>query len=78
MNFKALEMQICDMASKQIKIDEGLHKQVKEFVDNSDDYSSYKSFYEDAVRRILKEEKFRERDLSQKEIETIREALNQS
>lgn len=66
------------MPSMQIKIDEGLHKQVKEFVNESDDYSSYKSFYEDAVRRILKEEKFRERDLSQEEIEVIREALSQS
>jgi Arc/MetJ-type ribon-helix-helix transcriptional regulator len=66
------------MASVPIKMNKGLHEQVKEFVDDSDDYSSYKSFYEDAVRRILKEEKFRERDLSQEEIETIREALNQS
>lgn len=72
-----MENKQLDMASKQIKIDEGLHNQVKEFVDNSDDYSSYKSFYEDAVRRILKEEKFRVRDLSKEEIEVIREALNQ-
>lgn len=66
------------MASVPIKMNKGLHKQVKKFVEESNDYSSYKSFYEDAVRRILKEEKFRKRDLSQEEIETIREALNQS
>jgi hypothetical protein len=66
------------MGSVPIKMDEGLHEQVKEYVDQSNDYSSYKSFYEDAVRRILKEEKFRERDLSKEEIEIIREALNQS
>jgi len=69
------------MASVPIKMDEGIHRKVKEFVDNSDRFSNYKSFYEDAVREKLEAEKnreFRERNqLSKEEIEAVKEALNQ-
>jgi len=56
------------MSSKQIKIDSDLHNSVKEFVDNSSRYSSYKSFYEDAVRRRLDEEQ-------NKDIEKLQEKM---
>ena len=62
-------------------MDEGIHAKVKEFVDNSDRFSSYKSFYEDAVREKLEAERnqdFREKNqLSQEEIKAVKEALNQ-
>jgi len=47
------------MASdKQIKINENLHQEVKDYVDSdASDYSSYKSFYEQATRQHLKQEK---------------------
>lgn len=45
-------------SDKQIKINENLHLQVKEYVDNEEsDYSSYKSFYEEATRKHLQKQK---------------------
>jgi len=61
------------MPSKQIKIESDLHDEVKEFVNNSSRYSSYKSFYEDAVRRTLDEEKEKDTDIDEikKKLETL-------
>lgn len=56
------------MSSTQVKILKSLHEEVKDLVDNSDRYSSYKSFYEDAVREKIDKEKNLEYD---KDIEEI-------
>jgi Arc/MetJ-type ribon-helix-helix transcriptional regulator len=63
------------MASKQIKIEKTMHEKVKDFVDKSSRYSSYKSFYEDAVRRTLDEEKKNVEELEQ-EINKLKEKLD--
>lgn len=63
------------MASRQIKIDEGLHEKVKEFVNNSERFSSYKSFYEDAVREKLDKEKGFNSDMEEKIDKYIEEKL---
>lgn len=69
MNFNIFQKKDALMASKQIKIDSDLHKKVKKFVDDSSRYSSYKSFYEDAVRRRL--------DQENTEMETLKKEINQ-
>jgi len=63
------------MASKQIKIDGDLHDKVKDFVDNSSRYSSYKSFYEDAVRRRLDEEETDIEEL-EKQLQNLKKRLD--
>jgi len=63
------------MTSKQIKIDSDLHSKVKDFVDNSSRYSSYKSFYEDAVRRRLDEEETDIEEL-EKQLQKLKQRLD--
>lgn len=59
------------MGSEQVKIDENLHEEVKKFVDKESKYSSYKSFYEEAVRTHLKEAKS-EFDLTKEELKLLK------
>jgi len=65
------------MASdKQIKINENLHQEVKDYVDSdASDYSSYKSFYEQATREHLKREKGN--NLDEVSREAIREIVKE-
>jgi hypothetical protein len=69
------------MASdKQIKINENLHEEVKEFVDSdTSDYSSYKSFYEEATREHLNKAKHGKLGVDQEEAirEIVREELEE-
>jgi len=44
------------MSSEPVKIDSKLHEDVKKFVDEEGRYGSYKSFYEDAARKLLDQE----------------------
>jgi len=54
--------------TKQIKINKNLHNQASEFVDSSEsDYSSYKSFYEQATREHLDREKGNKVELTDQE-----------
>lgn len=65
------------MASdKQIKINANLHQQVKDFVNSEEsDYSSYKSFYEQATRKHLKREK--KSDIDEASRQAIREIVKE-
>jgi len=62
------------MASVQVKIERGLHKEVKEFVDKSEKYSGYKAFYEEAARKELERQKkgeFTMEEIKEKVIEDL-------
>jgi len=60
--------------TKQIKINKNLHNQVSEFVDSSaSDYSSYKSFYEQATREHLDREKGNKVELTDQEKRLVKD-----
>jgi len=60
--------------TKQIKINKNLHNQVSEFVDSSEsDYSSYKSFYEQATREHLDREKGNKVELTDQEKRLVKD-----
>jgi len=60
--------------TKQIKINKTLHNQVSEFVDSSEsDYSSYKSFYEQATREHLDREKGNKVELTDQEKRLVKD-----
>ena len=67
----------------QVKLNRHLHQDVKDFVDSKDSrYSSYKHFYEQAARELLKREQGK---LTQEEVKSmnqisanIREDLKES
>lgn len=65
------------MASDQVKIEKGLHEEVKDFVDKSEKYSRYKAFYEEAARKELEKQKNKEKDFTVQEIkEKVMEDLD--
>jgi len=43
--------------TKQVKINLNLHQEVKEFVDSDSQFSTMKSFYEEATRHFLSKHK---------------------
>jgi len=59
---------------KQVKINKTLHEHVKDFVNSDSTYSSYKSFYEEAVRRHLEREKG---EITEADKEVIREIVDE-
>jgi len=60
--------------TKQIKINRNLHNQVSEFVDSKEsDYSSYKSFYEQATREHLDREKGNKVELTDQEKKLLKD-----
>lgn len=60
------------MASIQVKIERGVHEEVKEFVDQSEKYSGYKAFYEEAARRELERHK---KPSENRDLEEIKEMI---
>jgi len=60
--------------TKQIKINRNLHNQVSDFVDSKEsDYSSYKSFYEQATREHLDREKGNKVELTDQEKKLLKD-----
>jgi len=61
---------------RQVKINKNLHEEVKEFVNSESTYSSYKSFYEEAVRTHLRRNKEQLSEEQREAIEKVKEEMS--